>query len=60
MDLIEPTARSSEWFCAFIGGLLIGAATTLNFGVMGRITGYSGILNSLVKFDFEGGFRWKV
>lgn len=48
-----------EMACALIGGAIIGVATTVNLATYGRITGNSGIFNSLVKFNFQEGFRWK-
>ena len=39
--------------------MLIGISSTLNLLWYGRITGMSGIFNSLVKFDKEAGFYWK-
>lgn len=48
-----------EWVAAFIGGILIGLATTLNFATYGRITGNSGILNTLIKFKIKEGLKWK-
>ena len=44
---------------ALIGGIIIGLATTLNFAVYGRITGNSGIFNTLIKMSVKGGLRWK-
>lgn len=44
---------------ALIGGILIGLATTLNLATYGRITGNSGIFNSLIKFNMKEGFKWK-
>ena len=44
---------------ALVGGLLIGVSSTLNLYWYGRITGMSGIFNSLIKFDKEAGFFWK-
>lgn len=56
MVLFEPT----DIVAALVGGALIALATTLNLLVMGRITGLSGIFNTLIKVDSEGGFRWKL
>lgn len=44
---------------AFIGGLLIGAATTVHLLIKGRITGFSGIYYSLVTLD-PNSFIWKL
>lgn len=44
---------------ALVGGLLIGLSTTLNLYWYGRITGMSGIFNTLIKVDKEAGFQWK-
>lgn len=60
MDFVNPNHNSEDWANAFVGGLIIGLATTINFGVMGRITGNSGIFNTLFKFDFASGWRWKA
>lgn len=51
--------KAEDLTCAFIGGILIGLATTLNLWSYGRITGNSGIFNTLIKFSFKDGFRWK-
>jgi uncharacterized membrane protein YedE/YeeE len=39
---------------------LIAASTSLNLLYYGRITGLSGIFNSIVKHDVKAGFDWKV
>lgn len=44
---------------AAIGGVLISIATSTNLLLKGRITGFSGILFSLVSFEF-GSFDWKL
>lgn len=51
---------SKDWLFAFIGGIIIGVATSLNFMILGRITGNSGVFNTLIKFDFKEGFVWKL
>ena len=51
--------NSQDIICAVIGGSLIAAATSLNLYMYGRITGISGVFNSIVKADFKGGFIWK-
>lgn len=51
--------EAEDMILAFIGGAIIGLATTLNLATYGRITGNSGIFNSLIKFSFKEGFRWK-
>ena len=48
-----------DYLPAFVGGLFIGTSATLNLLFTGRITGLSGIFNSLFKFDIGGGFYWK-
>ena len=53
---LEPT----DLIAATIGGIIIGLAATLNLATYGRITGMSGIFNTLFKFDFKGGFKWKL
>ena len=45
--------------CALIGGILIGISTSLNLKLFRRITGMSGIFNSLIKYDHASGFMWK-
>ena len=45
--------------CALIGGILIGISTSLNLKLFNRITGMSGIFNSLIKYDHASGFLWK-
>ncbi|CAD8098466.1 unnamed protein product [Paramecium primaurelia] len=44
---------------AVIGGALIGIATSLHYVVKGRVTGFSGILYSIVTYDLPS-FFWKV
>ena len=43
-----------------MGGLLIGISSTLNLYLYGRITGLSGAFNSLIKYDKNAGFLWKI
>jgi hypothetical protein len=45
---------------ALLGGCCIAAATSINLYLYGRITGLSGIFNSIVKLDKEHGFDWKT
>ena len=49
-----------EVICALIGGVLIAISTTLNLLLFGRITGLSGIFNSVIKYDQKSGFDWKA
>lgn len=51
---------TQEVIQALIGGCCIAAATSLNLLLYGRITGLSGIFNSVVKHDVKAGFDWKV
>lgn len=44
---------------AVIGGALIGIATSLHYVIKGRVTGFSGILFSIVTYDLPS-FFWKV
>ena len=44
---------------AFIGGIIIGISSTLNLYIYGRITGLSGVFNSVIKADRKAGFYWK-
>ena len=44
---------------ALMGGVIIGISTTLNLFWYGRITGMSGMFNSLIKYDRDAGFYWK-
>ena len=39
---------------------MIALATTLNLYLYGRITGLSGIFNSIIKGDVKGGLYWKI
>ena len=48
-----------EIVCATIGGILIAISTTLNLLIYGKITGLSGIFNSIIKYDVKAGFFWK-
>jgi uncharacterized protein len=45
---------------ATIGGVLISISTTLNLLFFGRITGLSGAVNSIFKYDKDAGFDWKT
>jgi hypothetical protein len=45
---------------ALIGGTLIAITTSLNLLLYGRITGLSGIFNSVIKYDVKAGFEWKL
>lgn len=42
-----------------IGGVLIGIATSIHFLVKGRVTGFSGIVFSIITYD-QPSFHWKV
>ncbi len=42
-----------------MGGAFIALATSLNLYLYGRITGLSGIFNSVIKYDQPAGFLWK-
>ena len=48
-----------DYLSALIGGILIGCSTTLNYSLTGRITGMSGIFNTVIRLDTEKGFHWK-
>lgn len=52
-------SNAGDLVCALIGGIIIGLATTLNLLMYGRITGNSGIFNTLIRIRFKDGFRWK-
>jgi uncharacterized membrane protein YedE/YeeE len=45
---------------ALVGGTLIAISTSLNLYFYGRITGLSGIFNSVIRHDLKGGFEWKT
>eukprot|EP00347_Sterkiella_histriomuscorum_P016880 403351492 len=51
--------NSQEVIQAVIGGALIALSSTLNLFLYGRITGISGMLTSVIKFDKENGFYYK-
>ena len=51
---------TQEVIGALIGGCFIALATSLNLHLYGRITGLSGIFNSVVKYDLAAGFLWKT
>ena len=55
--MIPPT---SDLVSAFVGGLVIALATTINLSLAGRVTGISGILSSVYKFDAGSGLEWKM
>lgn len=42
-----------------IGGVLIGVATSIHYLLKGRVTGFSGIVYSIITFD-KPSFYWKV
>ena len=44
---------------AIIGGVLIAIASTLNLYFYGKITGMSGIFNSLIRHSIKDGYYWK-
>jgi len=48
-----------EIFLSFIGGLLIAIASSANFLLSGKITGFSGLFWSLVSFQ-KGQLLWKI
>ena len=50
---------AEDYISALLGGILIGLATTLNFATYGRITGNSGIFNTLIKLKPKDGLKWK-
>ena len=52
--------NTKDVVAAMIGGVLIAISTTLNLYLYGRITGLSGIFNSVIKHDIKGGFEWKT
>ena len=52
--------NTKEVVCALIGGCLISLSTTLNLLYYGRITGLSGIFNTVVKQDKTEGLSWKT
>jgi hypothetical protein len=45
--------------CAVIGGILIAISATLNLWIYGRVSGLSGIFNSVIKYDKKNGFFYK-
>lgn len=45
---------------ALIGGAMISLSSILNLLFMGRITGLSGMLFTIVNLDKKSGFMWKV
>lgn len=49
----------NEIIGALLGGTLIAIASSMNLYLYGRITGISGSLNTLLKFDHSMGFNWK-
>ena len=59
MEFESEIKGNNDMIMAFVGGIIIGIATTINFSLMGRVTGFSGIFNTLIKFDIKSGLRWK-
>lgn len=51
--------NASDIGLAVIGGVLIGIATSIHFLLKGRVTGFSGIVYSIITFDLPS-FYWKV
>lgn len=45
---------------AIVGGTMISISTILNLLFMGRVTGLSGMLFSIVKIETKSGFLWKL
>lgn len=43
--------NSDDVYLALFGGLLIGIATSTNYLLKGRLTGFSGMFYSLITFD---------
>ncbi len=52
--------NTQEVICALIGGAFIAVSASLNLLFYGRVTGLSGIFNSVVKHDNSAGFYWKI
>lgn len=52
--------NDQDVICATIGGIAIAISTTLNLILFGRITGLSGTMNSVFKFDRTAGFDYKL
>ena len=48
---MQISATSDEMLLAFIGGLLMCAATSLHLLFLGRITGFSGILFNIFSYN---------
>lgn len=51
---------ANDAYAALIGGAFIALSTSFHLLASGRVTGMSGIFNSLIKFDKATGFQWKV
>ena len=51
--------NSNEIIGAVIGGSLIALSSTLNLYFFGRITGISGSVQTLIKYDKGSGFNYK-
>jgi len=51
--------NASDIGLGVIGGVLIGIATSIHFLLKGRVTGFSGIVYSIITFDLPS-FFWKV
>jgi len=49
-----------DFTAAFVGGCLVGLAIALNYLMFGRLTNISSVFNSLVKFNKQQGFSWKL
>jgi len=52
--------NSNDAYAALIGGSFIAAATSFHLLSTGRVTGMSGIFNSLIKLDQGCGLHWKI
>lgn len=60
MDFLKSTSYTQQdLLTALAGGAIIGLATTINYMCYGRITGNSGMFNSLIKLDGANGLKWK-
>lgn len=50
---------NQEWMMALLGGAIIGVAVSFLLILNGRVTGISGIVNSIL-FPIKGDFLWRL
>ena len=60
LDKIKKFPSTPGFFPTIAGGVLIGVSATENFLMQGRITGLSGMFNTIVTLNRKSGLHWKL